>query len=659
MFNQQNKKLFREKDQSLSLIDSFAVNHKFGEAITNHPSVLVIVQDRLGQIVCFNQAGESIVGSTLDQVKGKCVWDLCMIPEQVEMSQAVFQQVLSGKYPVKNDNYLVDKNGNSCLTSWFNTALTDSSTRVEYVISVGFHVIPNFPALDTEQSEWKSEKKFRAFFDESSDFMALLQLDGQFIEANQTLLEFSNLTLADIAGKYLWEMDWWKSGDKTQTQKDIVLQVLKGESVRCEIDLLGKDKSARTIDFSLKPFRDEIGKIIMLRLEGREITEKKQLEAQVFHLQRLESIGMLASGIVHDINNILTPVLGIAHLLKSSYRDTDVKTHKLLDILETNVKNGAKLVQQVLSYSRPVRGKRTEIQIGKLISEVKDFTQSSFPESIKIHTHIPPNLWLIRGDVTQLHQVVMNLCINARDAMPKGGRLSISADNLFLDENYVRICPDAKTGAYIEITVLDVGNGIHPEILDQIFEPFFTTKLDGGTGLGLSTVKTIVKNHGGFINLYSKAGEGTIFKIYLPALQQEPDIQALEETLPAGNGELILIVDDEPTICNITKTTLEAYGYRALIATDGFEAIALYAQHKHEIKTVLMDITMPLINSENAIYMLRKMNPQIQTIALSGFNCVSQRVIAIENGVQAFLPKPYTTERLLQTVHQVIHGEEE
>ena len=163
------------------------------------------------------------------------------------------------------------------------------------------------------------------------------------------------------------------------------------------------------------------------------------------------------------------------------------------------------------------------IQIGQLISEVKDFALSSFPKSILIDTHIPTNSGLISGDFTQLHQVLMNLCINARDAMPEGGTLSISVENLFLDESYVRICPDAKTGAYIEITVMDVGNGIHPEIVDQIFQPFFTTKeLDGGTGLGLSTVKTIVENHGGFINLYSKPGEGTVFKIYLPALQQEP-----------------------------------------------------------------------------------------------------------------------------------------
>ncbi|MGB3637564.1 MAG: ATP-binding protein [Rivularia sp. (in: cyanobacteria)] len=659
MLNHKNGQLFAVEEQIQSLVKTFGGNHNFCEVVINDPNVLVIVQDRLGGIVYFNQACEFIVGSTLDGVKGKCIWDLCMIPEQVEISQAIFQEVLTGKYPIENKNYLVGKNGNFYLISWLNTALTDSSNCVEYVVSVGFHVMPDLPTLDTAESEWKSEKKFRAFFDESSDFMALLQPDGQFIEANQALLDYANLTLPDIAGKYLWEMDWWTVADKTQAQlKDIVLQTLKGESVRCEIELLGKDESARTIDFSLKPFRDEIGKITMLRLEGRDITEKKQLEAQVFHLQRLESLGMLASGIAHDINNILTPVLGIADILKHSFPGADVETHNLLDILQTNVKNGAELVKQVLSYSRGTPGRRTEIQVEQLISEVKDFALSTFPKSIKIHTHIPTNLGLISGDFTQLHQVLMNLCINARDAMPEGGTLSISVGNMFLDENYVRICPNAKTGAYIEITVMDMGNGIHPEIVDQIFEPFFTTKLDGGTGLGLSIVKTIVENHGGFINLYSKPGEGTEFKIYLPALQQEPDIQPLRETLPAGNGELIMIIDDEPTICNVTKTTLENYGYWALTASDGFEAIALYAQNKHEINTVLMDITMPLLNSENAIHVLRKMNPNIKIIALSGFNCVSQKVVATENGVQAFLSKPYTTEKLLQTINQVLYSPE-
>ena len=197
-----------------------------------------------------------------------------------------------------------------------------------------------FRRLTQRQSECKSKNKFRAFFDESSDFMALLQPDGQFIEANQALLDFSNSTLADIAGKYLWEMDWWTIADKTQVQlKDIVLQTLKGESVRCEIRIIGKRRKCETIDFSLKPFRDEIGKVTMLRLKGRDITEKKQLEAQVFHLQRLQSIGMLASSIAHDINNILTPVLAIADILKHSFPGADVETHNLLDILKTNVKN--------------------------------------------------------------------------------------------------------------------------------------------------------------------------------------------------------------------------------------------------------------------------------------------------------------------------------
>ena len=283
MLNQKNEQLFAVEDQIQSLVKTFAVNHKFCEAVINDPNVLVIVQDRLGQIVCFNETCEFIIGSSLDGVKGKCIWDLCMIPEQVEISQAIFQEVLTGKYPVENKNYLVNKSGNFYLISWLNTALTDSSNYVEYVVSVGFHVMPDLPTLDTaDPSECKSKNKFRAFFDESSDFMALLQPDGQFIEANQTLLDYANLTLADIAGKYLWEMEWWTIKDKTQAQlKDIVLQTLKGESVRCEIELLGKDESARTIDFSLKPFRDETGKVTMLRLKVR-ISPKKAARSPSF-----------------------------------------------------------------------------------------------------------------------------------------------------------------------------------------------------------------------------------------------------------------------------------------------------------------------------------------------------------------------------------------
>lgn len=659
MLNQQDNKFFAAKDQKKSLLNTFAVNDKFCQAIANHPNILVIVQDRLGKIIYLNEACERIVGLTLDQVKGKCIWDLCMIPEEVEITQAIFQQVLSGKYPLKNHSYLVDKNGNSYLISWLNTTLSHNSNAVEYVISVGFHVTSNFPTLQTAQSEWESQRRFSAFFDQSSELMALLRPDGQFIEANQSLLDFSDLKLLDIAGKYLWEMHWWAdSGTKTRAQlKEMVEQAARGESVSCEINLLGKNESARVIDFSLKPFRDETGKVVMLIFESRDITEKKYLEAQVLRLQRLENIGMLANSIVHDIRNILTPVLGIAHLLKHRYNNADVETHKLLDMLQTNVKQSTEVVKLTLLFFGGVEEKRTEMQLGDLISEFKDFAEIIFPKSIKIHTYIPPNLWLISGDVTQLHQLFMNLCINARDSMPKGGTLSISAENLFIDQSYVRISPDAKTGAYVELTVFDTGNGIHPEILDQIFEPSFITKeLDDSTGLGLSTVKTIVKDHGGFINTYSKLGEGTIFKICLPALQQESDIQTSRETLHAGNGELILIVDREPTICYITKTTLETYGYQALIASDGIEAIALYAQYNNQINAVLIDITMPLINSENAIHIIfRKINPQIKIIALSGFNCVNKRIVAMEDGVRAFLSKPYTTETLLQTIHEVLH----
>ena len=230
---------------------------------------------------------------------------------------------------------------------------------------------------------------------------------------------------------------------------------------------------------------------------------------------------MLALSMAHDLNNILTPILTATQILKKSFPDPNVKTLKLFDILQTNVKHGAKLVQQVLSFSRGIPGKHGQVQIECLILEVKDFAQRMFSKSIKIYTYIQSDLHPISGDVTQLYQLLMNLCINARDAMPKGGTLDISVENIFIDENHAWMSPDAKTGSYIEIKVSDTGIGIMPEIKDKIFEPFFTTKLDNGTGLGLSTVKTIVKNHGGFIHVFSQVGEGTIFKVYLPALQQK------------------------------------------------------------------------------------------------------------------------------------------
>jgi CheY-like chemotaxis protein len=304
-------------------------------------------------------------------------------------------------------------------------------------------------------------------------------------------------------------------------------------------------------------------------------------------------------------------------------------------------------------------GDRKILQVAHLILEVEKVAKHTFSKSIEIQVDTSAQkLWPILGDPTQLQQVLMNLCVNAQDAMPNGGTLNIVAENIWIDEPYTKFNIEAKVGSYIVLTVSDTGIGIPEETLERIFDPFFTTKaIDKGTGLGLSTVMGIVKSYGGFINVHSQVGKGTQFKIYLPALEKT-EIQTPQDrvdTLPIGNGELILVADDETSIREIIKTLLEAFKYRVLLANDGIEAIALYAQHKEEISVVLLDLMMPSLDSSTTIRTLHKMNPQVKIIASSGLMSNHEIIQTLDNSVEAFLQKPYTSDDLLKKLQLVLN----
>jgi two-component system, cell cycle sensor histidine kinase and response regulator CckA len=403
--------------------------------------------------------------------------------------------------------------------------------------------------------------------------------------------------------------------------------------------------------------RDEMGIPKSILTVDTDITEKKQLEAQFLRAQRLESIGTLASGIAHDLNNILTPILAASQLLPLKFPNADDRTHQLLKIVETNARRGADLVKQVLSFARGVEGRRTPVQVGHLLLEIEQIAKRTFPKSIAVHTNFSPShLALVSADATQLHQVVMNLCINARDAMSEGGTLTLSANTVLIDEIYARLHLDAKAGEYVRIAIADTGQGISPEILDRIFDPFFTTKEVGkGTGLGLSTAMGIVKNHGGFIEVTSHIGQGTCFQVYLPttAGKVAPPTESL--SLALGHGEWILVVDDETSIQEITKASLEDQNYRVLTASDGFEAIALYAKYKQDITVVLMDLMMPAMDGLTTIRTLQNLNPHVKVIATSGLTVPNTMSDLVSVGVHYFLPKPYTTHELLNELQIVLH----
>jgi PAS domain S-box-containing protein len=402
--------------------------------------------------------------------------------------------------------------------------------------------------------------------------------------------------------------------------------------------------------------RDEAGRSQSILIANTDITEKKQLENQFYHAQRLESLGTLASGVAHDLNNVLTPILAISQLLRLKQQNLDERSQEMLQVLEDSAKRGASLVKQILTFARGTEGKRISLQVGHLLLDVAKIARQTFPKEIQVECDVSvKSLWLTAADPTQMHQIFINLCVNARDAMPYGGVLTLSAQNFVVDHTFARLNLDAQVGNYVRVAIADTGTGIPPELRDRIFDPFFTTKEPGqGTGLGLSTVLGIVKNHGGFVQVFSEVGQGTQFHVYLPAtdeitLENDPEASMLQ-----GNGELILIVDDEVTVQQTNQFLLESSNFRVLTASDGTEAIALYAKHQAELKGVLIDIMMPEMDGLTAIYTLRKMNPQVKILAISGVK--TNHHPALIAGAKGFLEKPYTTQELLQALYDLLNA---
>jgi len=312
----------------------------------------------------------------------------------------------------------------------------------------------------------------------------------------------------------------------------------------------------------------------------------------------------------------------------------------------------------VLGYARGVSGERVPVEPALLARELEQIIRRTFPKSIEFTCHCADNLWTVVGDSTQLHQVLLNLCINARDAMPSGGKLSQQMDNQVLDEVYVGLNLEAKPGPYVVIEVSDTGTGIPAKVLDWIFGPFFTTKeKNRGTGLGLSTTQGIVKSHGGFINVYGELNRGSTFEVYLPANPKsagtKPDV-AKSSTLPCGQNELLLVVDDEEPIRKIVSRTLGKFGYRIMLAENGAAAISLYSRHQHEIAAVITDMAKPDMDGPATILALESINPNVKIIASSGL--AGETIAkAMNAGVRHFIPKPYTVEEMLTMLHEILH----
>jgi PAS domain S-box-containing protein len=403
--------------------------------------------------------------------------------------------------------------------------------------------------------------------------------------------------------------------------------------------------------------RDPQGNPKSILVINSDITEHKKLESQFLRTQRLESVGTLASGVAHDLNNVLSPILMAAPLLREEIALG--LRQQLINNIEISAQRAADIVKQVLTFARGAEGDRLLVQPTHLIKEIARIAQDTFPKTIEVSVKYPQEPWAVEADPTQLHQVLLNLCVNARDAMPDGGEIVMSLENLMIDEHLATMMPGAKPGPYVVIKVSDSGTGIPPEVIDNIFDPFFTTKEIGkGTGLGLSTTLGIVKSHGGFINVYSEVGAGTTFKVFLPAAGDAQErMKACAEVLPPnGNGELLLVVDDERPIREMAEMILKRHGYRVALAADGTEALAIFARQFDEIKAVITDLIMPYMDGITLIRTLRKIKPEIAILASSGRGDEKRMKELSALNVPTCLIKPYSKIKLLTAVHDLLAG---
>jgi PAS domain S-box-containing protein len=386
-----------------------------------------------------------------------------------------------------------------------------------------------------------------------------------------------------------------------------------------------------------------------------DITDRRSLEQQVLRAQRLESIGTLAGGIAHDLNNMLAPILMSIELLRGHVAPGEGR--EILSTIEASAQRGADLVRQVLTFARGVDGQRAPIAVRELTRDIVRILVDTFPKNIQLRTEVPDGTWAVIGDRTQMHQVLLNLSVNARDAMPHGGTLLIRAENLRLDPAAAGAIPDAHAGTFVRLAVTDVGQGIAPRVLERIFEPFFTTKDVGkGTGLGLPTVQAIVRSHGGFVTVRSVPGSGTTFDVHLPA---DPEVTVhdgpRERRSPArGLGELILVVDDEPSIRAFTALLLERSGYRVLAAGSGDEAIATFGARARDFALVVTDLRMPGADGRAVVRAVRRLAPTVPLIAMSGLDVRTGGSDEMSDAMLLPLLKPFTAAQLDDTVRRAL-----
>lgn len=503
----------------------------------------------------------------------------------------------------------------------------------------------------TERMLRESEERFRMVFETAHDSIFIKNRESRYTQVNPSMARLFSMEPSDFIGRTDGEL--FGSDISAQTSA-ADREVLQGRSIEEEntIPIKGLPRTFHVIKV---PMHDHSGTITGLIGIARDMTERKHLEAQLFQVQKMEAVGTLAGGIAHDFNNLLQAVMGCAELLLLGKKPNEPGYRELQDIVNAS-QRGAELTKQLLTFSRKIESRKEPIDLNETVTNARRLLVRTIPKMIDIELDLEANLRKILADPVQMEQVLMNLTVNARDAMPDGGKIRIETRNVSLGREFCQKHLEVRPGEYVFLRVSDTGHGMDPVTLQHIFEPFFTTKGIGkGTGLGLATVYGIVKSQEGYIFCESRLGAGTAFSIYIPAiLSGASAITPSEQETLEGGRETILLVDDDEFMRNFGEAMLTRFGYRILVAENGEEALKIYGDCKDEIDLVVLDLIMPGMGGVKCLESLLRINPEVKVLIASGYSPEWPAAGAGGNPARGFISKPYELRRMLKQIRQVL-----
>jgi len=495
-------------------------------------------------------------------------------------------------------------------------------------------------------------KRLFLAFEQLAESVVVSNVDGIIQYVNPTFTKITGYTYEEAVGK---RTNLLKSGAHDQEfYKRMWNTILSGNIFKARFTNKRKDGIIYYEDKTIAPVIDSNGRVVNFVEVGYDVTGQISLEEQLAQSQKLESIGLLASGIAHDFNNILGAILGYASFMKNKMSE-DHQFYKYVDTIERSATRAAELTSQLLAFARGGKYNVTPVNINKMVLDTLGIIQSTFDKSIIVEKDLEQNIPTVEADPGQMQQVVMNLCVNARDAMPGGGILRVETSEVELTENDTKSNIEAHPGRYVLLIVSDTGIGMDKQTVRRIFEPFFTTKEKGkGTGLGLSMVYGIVRNHGGFIRVESEPGKGTSFEVFYPASRkaEKKEAGAMEEV--KGGSETILVAEDEDAMRELVTDILESGGYNVIAAENGEAAVEAYTKRKDEISLVILDMIMPKMNGSEAFKNLKRINPDVLVLLSSGYSQDGAAQELLNEGVAGFLGKPYQVRELLEKVRAVL-----